>query len=147
MPRFISISSSNFQSENINDFARDAVSQAVLDSSARLEVTWSFEVRQAMNRPRSTEKKTLAFDLVTKLKMHFDSKEPMWCTSNINSFKKETQRHFVRRKMESEQRASLRTLQSGSQQRDLFFRRHDISAITVTDPSRLRCSPGKKLNV
>ena len=34
--------------------ARDAVSQAVLDSSARLEVTLSFELRQAQRNDEST---------------------------------------------------------------------------------------------
>ena len=74
--------------------ARDAVSQAVLDSSARLEVTLSMELRQTQqstkNRSSSTQKERFLFDLVKKLKMHFGSIEPTWSTSNYNSFRKET---------------------------------------------------------
>ena len=54
--------------------ARDAVGQAVLDSSARSGTTLSLELRQAQLNHESAvqhRERDMSFDLVTKLKMHF----------------------------------------------------------------------------
>ena len=91
-------------------FARHAVSQAVLDSSARFEMTLSLELRQGNFTSESAVQhceRDMSFDLVIKPQENVVSKEPMWCTSTINSLKKE--------KMESEQRLIFRVSKVGGQ--------------------------------
>ena len=59
--------------------ARDAVSQAVLDSAARFEATLSLALREAQLNNGSTmhtEKEIFFFDFTTEL--------TVWCTSNLN---------------------------------------------------------------
>ena len=102
--------------------ARDAVSQAALVSSARHEVTLILEVRQATchNQPTMQHRER---DIL--LRLGEEAQDALW---QQRAYMVHEQHHFVeegeaaihviRYQMESEQRASLRILESVSQDRD-----------------------------
>ena len=92
-----------------------------------------------MNRPCSTEDETFPFDLATKPKTHFGSKKPHMV---------EKQRQLVQEKRST---TKFRSSSNGIGATSIFevsrtqshrnvtllARRHNISAITTTEPNRL----------
>ena len=99
------------------------------------------------HRPCCTEKDIFSFDMVTKLKKHFGSREPIWCTSNVTSLKREKIKpiSFGIRLHQSNEHPQGSSNQS---HRIVVFivRKHKMSTTSVAGPNRLQSSPGKKFN-
>ena len=124
-----------------------AVSKAVLDSSsARLEVTWSLELTEAQLNNKSTmhqRERDILFwlgnegqDALRQQRARMVHEQHQFVEERWTSFVVLWNRSHERLWVFSNQ-----TLSNFS----LFVRRHNIYAITFTDPHRLSCAPGKKV--
>ena len=97
--------------------AREAVSRAVLDSSVRFRMTLCMELRQAQLSNESAVQH-IFLRLGNEAQEALRQRRAHMCTSKISSFKKEKHKSMSFG-MVSEERASLRILESVSREPDL----------------------------
>ena len=133
---FTNINSSYIPSDNIMDLPEK---QSVMTSSARFETTLSWELREAQinNELTFINDTNCISDLVTKLNT--------WCTSKINSFKKEMLRQMsfgIRRNRSNEHLCGF--LKQSRKIVISFVRKHKTSETNIKDLNRLHSSPGPK---
>ena len=120
--------------------ARDAVSWTVLvDLKRQWPRNWDGQ-NLTMNQIWSTEYEIFFIDLVSKIKIYFDSKESAWCTSRLKYMSFEfrwnrSKNHLWELSHQSHTNVTL------------FVMIHAICATAIADPKRLRSFPGPKFKI